>query len=35
LKRGKKRKAIPNSNKRFITLSKALVSGEAIPRCGG
>ena len=36
LKRGgKKRKAIPNPNRRFITLSEALVSSEAIPRRGG
>jgi hypothetical protein len=34
LKRGKKRKAIPNPNRRFITLSEALVSGEAIPGRG-
>ena len=31
LKRGKKRKAIPNPNRRFITLSEALAAGEAIP----
>jgi hypothetical protein len=31
LKRGKKRKAIPNPNRRFIALGKALVSGKAIP----
>ena len=30
LKRGKKRKAIPNSNRRFMTLSEALAVGEAI-----
>ncbi|KAK2684989.1 hypothetical protein QWA68_016444 [Fusarium oxysporum] len=30
LSRGKKRKAIPNSNKRFMTLAKALVAGNAI-----
>ena len=34
LKRGKKRKAIPNLNRRFMTLSEALVSGEAIPGRG-
>ena len=34
LKRGKKRKAIPNPNRQFMTLSEALVSGEAIPRRG-
>jgi hypothetical protein len=31
LKRGKKRKAVPNPNRRFITLSEALAAGEAIP----
>ena len=31
LKRGKKRKAIPNPNRRFMTLSEALAAGEAIP----
>ncbi len=30
LKRGKKRRAIPNPNRRFMTLSKALAAGEAI-----
>ncbi|KAF5263353.1 hypothetical protein FOXYS1_5900 [Fusarium oxysporum] len=30
LSRGKKRKAIPNPNKRFITLAEALVAGETI-----
>jgi hypothetical protein len=30
LKRGKKRKAIPNPNRRFMTLSEALAAGEAI-----
>jgi hypothetical protein len=30
LSRGKKRKAIPNPNKRFMTLAEALVAGEAI-----
>ncbi|CVL09426.1 uncharacterized protein FMAN_15550 [Fusarium mangiferae] len=30
LKRGKKRKAVPNPNKRFMTLSEALASGEVI-----
>jgi hypothetical protein len=35
LKRGKKRKAIPNPNRRFIALSEALVSSETIPRRGG
>ena len=29
LQRGKKRKAIPNPNRRFITLSKALAAGKA------
>lgn len=32
LKRGKKRKAIPNPNRRFMTLSEALAGGEAIPK---
>src|SRR5208337_259828 len=32
LKRGKKRKAIPNPNRRFIQVSEALAAGEAIPR---
>ncbi|EGU87113.1 hypothetical protein FOXB_02368, partial [Fusarium oxysporum f. sp. conglutinans Fo5176] len=30
LSRGKKRKAIPNPNKRFITLAEALVAGDTI-----
>ncbi|KAL9564033.1 hypothetical protein ACKAV7_011807 [Fusarium commune] len=30
LSRGKKRKAIPNPNKRFMTLAEALVAGETI-----
>ncbi|ENH66576.1 hypothetical protein FOC1_g10000933 [Fusarium oxysporum f. sp. cubense race 1] len=30
LSRGKKRKAIPNPNKRFMTLAEALVAGGAI-----
>ncbi|KAG6996863.1 hypothetical protein FocnCong_v014905 [Fusarium oxysporum f. sp. conglutinans] len=30
LSRGKKRKAIPNPNKRFMTLAEALVAGDAI-----
>jgi hypothetical protein len=30
LSRGKKRKAIPNPNKRFMTLAEALVAYEAI-----
>jgi hypothetical protein len=32
LKRGKKRRAIPNPNRRFITLSEALAQGEPIPK---
>jgi len=32
LKRGKKRKAIPNPNRHFMTLSEALAAGEAIPK---
>jgi hypothetical protein len=31
LKRGKKRRAIPNPNSRFMTLSEVLTAGEAIP----
>ena len=31
LKRGKKRKAIPNPNRRFMALSEALAAGKAIP----
>jgi hypothetical protein len=34
LKRGRKRKAIPNPNKRFMTLSEALASVEANPEKG-
>lgn len=34
LERGKKRKAIPNPNRRFIALSEALAAGEAIPEVG-
>jgi len=34
LKRGKKRKAIPNPNRRFMTLSEALAAGKAIPEVG-
>ena len=30
LSRGKKRKAIPNPNKKFMTLAEALVAGETI-----
>src|SRR6478752_9015323 len=30
LSRGKKREAIPNPNKRFMTLAEALVAGDAI-----
>ena len=30
LSRGKKRKAIPNPNKKFMTLAEALVAGENI-----
>jgi hypothetical protein len=29
--RGKKRKAVPNPNRKFMTLAEALVAGEAIP----
>jgi hypothetical protein len=31
LKRGKKRKAVSNPNRRFITLGETLAVGEAIP----
>jgi hypothetical protein len=31
LSRGKKRKAIPNPNERFMTLAEALVAGDTIP----
>jgi hypothetical protein len=31
LKRGKKKRAIPNPNRRFISLSEALAQGEPIP----
>lgn len=31
LKRGKKRKAIPNLNRRFIALSKLVVASESVP----
>ena len=31
LKRGKKRRAIPNPNSRFMTLSEVLAASEAIP----
>jgi hypothetical protein len=34
LKRGKKRKAIPNPNRRFVALSEALAAGEIIPKVG-
>ena len=34
LTRGKKRKAIPNPNRRFMTVSEALAVGEAIPEAG-
>jgi hypothetical protein len=30
LSRGKKRKAIPNPNKKFMTLAEALVAGDTI-----
>jgi hypothetical protein len=30
LSRGKKRKAIPNPNRKFMTLAEALVAGDAI-----
>jgi hypothetical protein len=31
LSRGKKRKAAPNPNRKFMTFAEALVAGEAIP----
>jgi hypothetical protein len=31
LGRGKKRKAIPNPNRKFMTLAEAIVAGDAIP----
>src|SRR6478752_4827897 len=34
LKRGKKRRAIPNPNRRFMTLSEALIQDKSIPEVG-
>jgi hypothetical protein len=34
LQRGKKRRAIPNPNRRFMALSELLVTGEAVPEAG-
>ena len=34
LKRGKKRKAVPNPNRRFMQVSEALAAGQAIPEIG-
>ena len=34
LKRGKKRKAIPNPNRRFVALAEALVSDKAVLKVG-
>ena len=34
LKRGRKRRAIPNPNRRFMDLAEALAVGEAIPEFG-
>ncbi|KAF4335137.1 Fot2 transposase [Fusarium beomiforme] len=34
LKRGKKRRAIPNPNRRFMTLGEALIQDKAIPEVG-
>jgi hypothetical protein len=31
LSRGKKRKAVPNPNKKFMTLAEALATGDTIP----
>jgi hypothetical protein len=35
LKRGKKRRAIPNPNRRFMQLAEILAKGEAIPKATG
>jgi hypothetical protein len=32
LKRGKKKRAIPNPNKRFMSLGEALTQGKPIPK---
>jgi hypothetical protein len=34
LKRGKKRRAIPNPNRRFMQVAEALAAGDAIPEAG-
>jgi hypothetical protein len=31
LRRGKKRKAVPNPNRRFMALAETLAAGEALP----
>ncbi|RKK18970.1 hypothetical protein BFJ66_g17891 [Fusarium oxysporum f. sp. cepae] len=31
VRRGKKRKAVPNPNRRFMALAEALAAGEALP----
>ncbi|RKK68364.1 hypothetical protein BFJ68_g18502, partial [Fusarium oxysporum] len=31
LRRGKKRKAVPNPNRRFMALAESLATGEALP----
>ncbi|KAJ0127305.1 Serine/threonine-protein kinase 32A [Fusarium oxysporum f. sp. albedinis] len=31
VRRGSKRKAVPNRNRRFMTLAEALATGEALP----
>ncbi|RKK47785.1 hypothetical protein BFJ69_g18157 [Fusarium oxysporum] len=31
VRRGKKRKAVPNPNRRFMALAEALMTGEALP----
>jgi hypothetical protein len=31
VRRGKKRKAVPNPNRRFMALAEALATGEALP----
>ncbi|KAM4055579.1 chromatin organization modifier domain-containing protein [Hirsutella rhossiliensis] len=35
LKRGRKRRAIPNPNRRFMCLAEALAAGEIVPEIGG
>src|SRR6478735_7879039 len=35
LRRGKKRKAVPNPNRRFMALAESLATGEALPDSKG